>query len=247
MQSEEDTPTADETDVAARSDADEMAGPYALADVAARIAPRSPSTDKPAVPPTSHLDFVVGRSRRLWFVWLWIPPLITGVLAFVVATLGGLVALAYVSELTLEVVVASTFLIGFLVFAFSVSMPTELRVSDKGIRARSWKEAADRMEGRFFELAANPRFELVGSGSYLTALGRDPVRVRLPMLAMRRAAQRAGAPLVIHDSWWMWRLLGWPGLFLWGAVPPVGFVMLVAGLIVRTFSSLRGQVLNEAD
>jgi hypothetical protein len=87
----------------------------------------------------------------------------------------------------------------------------------------------------------------VGSGSYLTAPGRDPIRIRLPMLAMRRAAGRAGVPLVIHQSWWMWRLLGWPGLFLWGAVPPIGGAMLVAGLLVRTFSSLRGQVLNEAD
>jgi hypothetical protein len=223
---------------------EEPAGPYALADVAARIARPTPL---PATPPISQMDYVVGRSGKLWLLRLWLPPLITGVLAFAVATLGGLVALAYDSQLTLGIVVASTFLIGILVFAFSVSMPTELRVSDRGIRVRGWKEAADQVEGRFFDLEANPRFELVGSGSYLTALGRDPVRIRLPVLAMRRAARRAGVPLVIHDSWWMWRLLGWPGLFLWGAVPPVGGVMLFAGLVVRTFSSLRGQVLNEAD
>jgi hypothetical protein len=244
MTREQDEPTDQRPAAAELEDADEMAGPYALADVAARIAR---PTETRTIPPTSHLDFVVGRSRPLWFVWLWVPPLITGGLAFVVATLGGVIALAYESQLTFDVVIASTFLIGLLVFAFSVSMPTELRVSDKGIRVRGWKEAADRKEGRFFETGCGARFELVGSGSYLTAPGREPIRIRLPMLAMRRAARHAGVPLVIHDSWWMWRLLGWPGLFLWGAVTPIGGVMLFAGLVVRTFSSLRGQVLNEAD
>jgi hypothetical protein len=248
MRSDEDTPTVDETQASAEQPtADELLGPFALADVAARMKPRAASSDKPAVPPTSPMDFVVGRSSEAWFVLLWIPPLLTGVLAFAVATAGGIVALTYDTRLTLSVVLASTVLIALIVFAFSVSMPTELRVSDKGIRARTWREANNRIEGRFFETGCDARFELVGSGSYLSAPGREPVRIRLPMLAIRRAANRAGVPLVLYRSWWAWRVLGWAGLFLWGAITPIGGLMLIAGLVVRTFSSLRGQVLNEAD
>jgi hypothetical protein len=164
-----------------------------------------------------------------------------------VSTLGGLVRMTFDSQMTLGIVFASTVVIGLIAFVFSVSMPTELRVSAKGIRARGWRQASDRLEGRFFETGCGARFELVGSGSYLTAPGREPIRIRLPMLLMHRAAVRAGVPVVLYRSWWAWRLLGWFGLFLWWVVPWLGGSMLLVGLVVRTFSSLRGQVLNEAD
>jgi len=230
--------------------ADEPDGPYPLAGLAARVARPEPI---PTFPRPADTDYVVARTSPLWFLWLWLPPLLTGVLVFAVSTLGGIARLAFDPQvtsdqrLTFGIVAASTVLIGFIAFCFSVSMPTELRVSEEGIRARGWRDANDRLEGRFFELEAEPRFELVGSGSYLTAPGREPVRVRLPMLAMRMAARRAGVPVVLYPSWWAWRLLGWVGLFMWWVVPWLGGSMLLAGLIVRTFSSLRGQVLNEAD
>ena len=203
---------------------------------------RLPSALHPVQPwITGEQVAVVNRGMRLWFLGMWREPLITGLIAVAVAIAGGAVQVALDPNLDMGKVLAAAPIIGIIVFCFSTGMPSEIRITDQGVGVLDWRESAHGWPGRFFQNGTQAQFTMVASGTYFSAPGREPVRVRLPRFAVARAARSAGLRLERAPSYWIWMLLSWPGLFLWCALQfqTIGGSMMLVGLVVRTFARLR--------
>lgn len=183
---------------------------------------------------------VVNRAMRPWWAGMFREPLVNALIAVGVSLLGGLVQIVFDPNLQLAKVLASVPIFGVVVFCFSIAIPSEVRITTDGVGVLDWREAAKGWPGRFFQNQAEPELAMIASGTYLTAPGREPVRVRLPRFAAARAARLSGLRLTRAPSWWMWMLLSWPGLFLWCALPfqSLGGAMMILGLVIRTFSRL---------
>jgi len=184
-------------------------------------------------------ELVINRFDRLWFLRMFAPALTTSLVAFVVSVAGGLVQIAISHRIDAGTVLSSSVAIAVIVFAMSNGRPTEVRVTPAGVRVTRWSREFRWDSGRFFEPDSQARLVMIASGSYISAPGREPVRLHIPRFAMSRLARVADLPLERRASWWTWNVLAVPGLFLWWAAPPIGASMLLFGLALKMLSFFR--------